>query len=200
MNNQNTDRLEIKDLVIIGIFTALFFVFELIGAFPLMMNPATMFYMSFGIALLCGPIILLLLAKVSKRGALIIVGLVNSIVWFVTGMHWGMVLGYTIMAIIADGVSSIKDYKNIKLNIIAYALFCLGTTGSFIVYFIDPAGWASTMLGNGTSQEMIDAINASASSWILPVILIGTFLIAIISGMIGKKLLNRQFKKAGITE
>ena len=197
---QNEKKLNIKDLVTIGIFTALFFVFQLIGAFPLMMNPATMFFMPFGIALLCGPVILLLLAKVAKRGSLIIVGIVNSIIWFVTGMHWGMVVGYTLMGIIADFIAGIKDYKSIKLNILAYALFCLGPTGSFIVYFIDPSAWAATMLNNGTSIEVIKGMNAVAASWVLPAILIGTLLIATFSGMIGKKLLKKQFEKAGITK
>lgn len=201
MNYQkNENKFNTKDLVTIGIFTALFFVFQLIGAFPLMMNPATMFFMPFGIALLCGPIILLLLAQVAKRGSLIIVGIVNSIIWFVTGMHWGMVIGYTLMGIIADFVAGIKDYKSIKLNILAYALFCLGPTGSFVVYFIDPSGWAATMLHNGTSMEIIKGLNEIAASWILPVILIGTLLIATISGIIGKKLLKKQFEKVGMIQ
>lgn len=200
MSYQKKKGLDIKDLVTIGIFTAIFFVFELVGAFPLMMNPATMFYMTFGIALLCGPIILLLLAKVAKRGTLTLVGLINGIVWFMMGMHWGMDIGYIIMAVIADVVAGIKDYRNQKLNIVAYALFCLGPTGSFVAYFIDPAAWASTMLNNGTSMEMIQAINSAAASWILPVILTGTFFFAIVSGIAGQKLLKKQFEKAGITK
>ena len=64
----NKKGLTVKDLVTIGIFTALFFVFELIGSLPFAPNPALTFYQPFGIALLCGPVYLLMVAKVPKRG------------------------------------------------------------------------------------------------------------------------------------
>lgn len=45
----NKKGLTVKDLVTIGIFTALFFVFELIGSLPFAPNPALTFYQPFGI-------------------------------------------------------------------------------------------------------------------------------------------------------
>ena len=39
----------------------------------------------------------------------------------------------------------------------------------------------------------------SAPIGMLPVILLGTVVIAIVSGLIGRKLLKKQFEKAGIT-
>lgn len=66
-------------------------------------------------------------------------------------------------------------------------------------FFIDPQGWASTMLENGTEQSYIDTMSASAPSWLLAVIIIGTLAIAAFSGWIGGKLLKKQFEKAGIT-
>ena len=202
MNQQHTNHkgFTMKNLVTIGIFTALFFVFEMLGAFPFMLTPATMFFMSFGIALLCGPIILLLFAKVPKRGTITILGILNGIIWFMMGMHWGMDVGYVVMAVIADIVAGSKQYRSKLMNTIAYALFCLGPTGSFVIYFIDPSGWSATMLQNGTSQEMISAITASAATWVLPVILIGTLLVGCFSGWLGSKLLHKQFERAGITQ
>ena len=43
----NKKGLTVKDLVTIGIFTALFFVFELIGSLPFAPNPALTFYQPF---------------------------------------------------------------------------------------------------------------------------------------------------------
>ena len=62
----NKKGLTVKDLVTIGIFTALFFVFELIGSLPFAPNPALTFYQPFGIALLCGPVYLLMVAKARR--------------------------------------------------------------------------------------------------------------------------------------
>ena len=101
----NKKGLTVKDLVTIGIFTALFFVFELIGSLPFAPNPALTFYQPFGIALLCGPVYLLMVAKVPKRGGIVILGIINGIVWYVLGMHWAMDLGYVVMGIVAEIVA-----------------------------------------------------------------------------------------------
>ena len=55
------------------------------------------------------------------------------------------------------------------------------------------------LLEKGTSQEYIDIMANSAPIGILPVIILATVVIAIISGFIGHKLLKKQFEKAGIT-
>ena len=77
-------------------------------------------------------------------------GVVIGILWFVTGMHWAFVLGYLLMAIVADFVAGAGKYRSKKLNSLAYILFSLGSTGTYILFFVDPNGWAQTMLGNGT--------------------------------------------------
>lgn len=93
--------LTVKDLVTIGIFSALFLVFALVGGIFFAPNPVLTFYMPVGSALLCGPVYLLMLAKVQKRWAATILGAIMCIIWFVTGMHWAMALGYLIMGIVA---------------------------------------------------------------------------------------------------
>lgn len=190
--------LTVKDLVTIGIFTALFFVFELIGSIPFAPNPALTFYQSYGIALLCGPVFLLMVAKVPKHGTIAILGIINGIIWFVFGMHWGMDLGYVIMGIVADIVAGIKGFKSIKLNILSYALFCWGPAGVLLAYAADPAAWASTMLNNGLSQDYVDIMAASVPDHMIPIVFLGSFLIALVSGLVGRKLLKKQFEKAGI--
>lgn len=195
----NKKGLTVKDLVTTGIFTALFFIFTMIGGLPLAPNPVLTFYMPIGCALLCGPVYLLLLAKVQKRFSLTIMGIIISILWFLTGMHWALSLGYIIMAIVADIVAGLKDYKNKMINVLSYMLFCLGATGSLIVFSIDPVGWAGTMLKNNTEQSYIDTMNASAPAGMLLIILIGTLTAAALSGWIGTKMLKKQFEKAGIT-
>lgn len=192
-------KLTIKDLVTIGIFTALFFVFEFIGSIPFAPNPALTFYQPLGIALLCGPIFLLLVAKVPKFGAISILGIVNGIIWLIMGMHWAMDLGYVVMGIAADLIAMICRHRNVKLNILAYAVFCTGPGGVLIAYASDPAAWASTMLNKGLSQEYVSSMAASVPTAMIIGIFAGTLLIAVISGMIGRALLKKQFEKAGIT-
>ena len=90
MSNQviSTQKgLTVKDLVNTGIFTAIFFVFTMIGGMFFAVNPVLTFYMPLGSALLCGPIYLLMVAKVHKRWSITILGIIIGIIWFATGMH-----------------------------------------------------------------------------------------------------------------
>ncbi len=192
--------LTVKDLVTVGIFSALFLVFALVGGIFFAPNPVLTFYMPVGSALLCGPIYLLMLAKVQKRGAAAILGALLCIVWFVTGMHWAMALGYLLMGIAADFVAGAGGYRSRKINSLSYVLLSLGGTASYLVFFANPDGWAKTMLGNGTEQSYIDTMRASGTGWILAAMLAGTVIAAIVSALIGCRMLRKQFERAGIAQ
>lgn len=200
MQTINKNSLTVKDLVTIGIFSALFLVFALVGGIFFAPNPVLTFYMPVGSALLCGPVYLLMLAKVRKRWAASILGAILCVVWFVTGMHWPMALGYLVMGIIADLTAGAGDYMSRKLDSLSYILLSLGGTASYLVFFADPDGWAKTMLGNGTEQSYIDTMRSTGSAWIMVVMLAGTILAAAASAFVGCRMLKKQFEKAGITK
>ncbi len=197
--NSMNKGLSVKDLVTTGIFTALVFVFILIGGMFFATNPVLTFFMPAGSGLLAGPAFLLMIAKVQKRWSLSIMGVVIGILWFVTGMHWAFVLGYLVMAIVADFVAGAGKYRSKKLNNLAYILFSLGSTGTYILFFVDPNGWAQTMLGNGTEQSYIDTMQATANTGILVAMFAAVLITSAISAFVGCKLLKKQFEKAGIT-
>ena len=164
--NPAKKSLTIKDLVTTGIFSAIFLVFTMIGGIFFAPNPVLTFYMPMGAALLCGPVYLLMIAKVQKRWSVTILGIIMGIIWFVTGMHWAFSLGYIGMGIIADLVAGAGDYRNKAVNLLSYMLMSLGGVYTYVVYFIDPQGWASTMLETCTEQSYIDTMSASAPSWL----------------------------------
>lgn len=191
--------LTVKDLVTTGIFSALFLVFTLLGGMVFAPNPVITFYMPMGSALLCGPVFLLMVAKVQKRWSLTILGIIMAVVWFVTGMHPAFSLGYLGMGILADIVAGLGKYRSRAFNLLSYMVMSLGSVFTYVVFFVNPEGWASTMLKKGTEQSYIDTMNASAPGWLLPVIIIGTLAVAAFSGWVGEKMLKKQFERAGIT-
>lgn len=195
----NQKSLGVKDLITIGVFTAILFVTMLIGGIIFAPNPVLTFYMPLGAALLGGPVMMLLIAKVPKRGVVAIAGILCGVIWFATGMHWAMDLGYVIGGIIGDLIAGSGKYKNKLLNMVAFICVSLGATGTYISYFVDKSSWSNYMLKGGTSSSYIEAMNAAAKNWMLAVILIGTVLVAGISAWVGSKLLRKQFEKAGIT-
>lgn len=195
----NKKGLTVKDLVTTGIFSALLCIALFIGGIPLAINPVTTFYTSITSAILGGPIFLLLTAKVPKQGPIIIAGVLIGLFSFVTGMHWGMDLGYVVTGIIADCIAGSRNYRSVRMNMLSYAVFCLGMTGAYIVYFADPAGWTASMLSNGTTQSYIDTMNQTASPVNLIVMFAGTIIVGLLSAWAGKRLLKKQFERAGVT-
>ncbi|MFR6041785.1 MAG: MptD family putative ECF transporter S component [Dysosmobacter welbionis] len=185
--------LTVKDLVTTGIFSAIFFVFTMIGGIPFAPNPVLTFYMPMGAALLCGPIYLLMVAKVQKRWSVTILGIIMGIIWFATGMHWAMSLGYIGMGIIADLVAGAGHYRNKAINLLSYLLISLGGVYTYVLFFVDPEGWASTMLENGTAQSSWRSApsgcwrSSSSARWSCGL------------QQVGGKMQRKQFEKAGIT-
>ena len=138
-------------------------------------------------------------ASCKSAEALTIIGVIISLLSLIMGMHWGMCVGGLIGAFLADMIAGAKNYRSKKLNILSYIVYSFGPMGTYIAYFADPEGWASTMLQNGTTQEYINAMNNAAAWWVLIIMIVGTALIAWLSGLVGCKLLRKQFEKAGIT-
>lgn len=195
----NTQKgLSVKDLVTTGIFTALMIVFTMLGGMFFAPNPVLTFYMPMGCALLCGPVYLLLVAKVHKRWSITILGIILGFFFFVTGMHWSMALGNIGMGIIADIVAGIGTYTNKKLNALSYMLFMLSNTFTYLIFFIDQDRWIHAMLKKGTDASYIETMNTSAASWMPVVIVGGTLLVAAFSAWVGSKMLKKQFEKAGV--
>ncbi|EPF31834.1 hypothetical protein HMPREF9194_02189 [Treponema maltophilum ATCC 51939] len=201
MDTQNTiDRkgLSVKDLVTTGIFSALMLVFTMAGGMFFAANPILTFYMPMGCALLCGPVYLLLVAKVHKRWSITVLGVIVGFFFFVTGMHWSMALGNAGMGIIADITAGFGNYKNKKLNALSYMLFMLSNTFTYLIFFIDRDKWISAMLKKGTDASYIETMSSSATPWMPVLIVGGTLLVAAFSAWVGGKMLKKQFEKAGL--
>lgn len=200
MSNQIQTKkgLTVKDLIIIGVFMAILTVCSMLGGIFFAITPTLTFYYPIGAALLPGPVFLLLVAKVPKRGAITIIGAILAVFGLMTGMHWAMCFGGLLGAVLADMIAGTKGYRSKIINILAYIVYSLGSTGTYFAFYINPDAWASTMLENGTSQEYIDAMRSVASWRVLVIMLLGTILVAGISGYIGSRMLKKQFEKAGI--
>ena len=196
--DKKENKLQVKDLIMIGVFSALYFVLNMVGGMPFAMNPILTFYQPMGSAFLSGIIFMFLIAKAPKRGTITILAVIMCILRFATGMHWAMGVGTLIAGIIAEIIAGSKSYKNKKINMLSFGIFALGDIGTFLVYFINPESWSNAMIKKGTDISYIESMNAAAANWMIYVIVIGTFLVALLSAWIGMKLLKKQFEKAGI--
>ena len=115
-------------------------------------------------------------------------------------MHWGMNLGYLLFCTLAALLAGSKKYKNKPFNVMAYILYSIGPMGTYIVFFFMRESWIDFMLKKGTEQEYIDKMNSVAGPGVMSIMIFGTIIVATLSGLLGLRLMRKQFEKAGIAE
>ena len=99
----------------------------------------------------------------------------------------------------ADVVAGLGRFRAKPLNLLAFIIYSLSPMGSYIMLWADPAGYAAYLTGKGTEQAYMDTMARTATAWMLPAMIAAAVVCALVSGLIGLRLLRRQFERAGIT-
>ena len=171
MMNQN-QKLTGKDVIAIGIYSAIYFVLKFVammtGFIPLlwMVLPGT-------VAIFTGIPFLLMVVKVPKPGAVLIMGIITA---------YRYITKYNL------------KFSNLM---VAFILFSYGMAGSPLALFVYRESFLA-QIGETMSQEYVAAISSYITTTMLILLLVspiaGGFFGALIAGGIFKK----HFKKAGI--
>ena len=128
MSEVSMDRkLKGKDLITIGIFSAIYFVinfaFMLLGG----IHPVLWMLMPGFIAVFAGVPFMLMVAKVQKPGAVFLMGLITALIYFATGQFTLVILiSMASTCILAEVVRMVTKYNSFKGNSIAYVIFRWG--------------------------------------------------------------------------
>lgn len=197
MMNQNR-KLTGKDVIAIGIYSAIYFVLNFMammtGLIPLLwiLLPGT-------VAILTGIPFLLMVVKVPKPGAVLIMGLITAFLYFVTGQFTVLILITMLIAcVVSEAYRYITKY-NLKFSnlAVAFILFGYGMAGSPLALFVYRESFLA-QISETMSQEYVVAISSYITTPMLILLLVspiaGGFFGALIAGGIFKK----HFKKAGI--
>ena len=197
MMNQNR-KLTGKDVITIGIYSAIYFVMNfaamMTGLIPLLwiLLPGT-------VAILTGIPFLLMVVKVPKPGAVLIMGLITAFLYFVTGQFTVLILITMLIAcVVSEAYRFITKY-NLKFSnlVVAFILFGYGMAGSPLALFVYRESFLA-QISETMSQEYVVAISSYITTPMLILLLVspiaGGFFGALIAGGIFKK----HFKKAGI--
>ncbi len=195
----NQEKLLTKDYISMGIFSLIYTVIAFVIGGIAQMTPLTFPFMPLIVALFTGTVFMLYVYKIPKRGSVTILGIIAAIILFLTGMFWTMSLFFVVFGILADFIAASAKFRSYNRNLMAYCLFSLSPIGAYVPMVLMPKQFAEFMSKKGNVAAFSDVINTiSTSYWVIPVMIVGTLICALIGGLIGKKLLAKHFKKAGI--
>ncbi|GAB78968.1 energy-coupling factor transport system substrate-specific component [Austwickia chelonae] len=186
-----------RDLINVGIFTAVYFV-VMFGCGTLGFLSPLFSGVGFILGILAnGVVIALYLSRVPKVGALTILGLIVGTLMVVTGHPWlGMIIT-PVLGLIGDLVARSGGHRDPRLNTLAYAVLSLWYLGPLLPLVYDSVGYR---------KYLVEAMNESyAEAWTtvfgpaaLPFWALGFFVSGLAGGWFGHNVLKRQFRRAGV--
>lgn len=193
-------KIQIKDLVTIGVYTALYFIMVAISALLVIFIVPGYSYVFIPVisALLSGTIFMLMVAKVPRFGAITIMGSIMGIFFFIMGRFPGALFICIAIAFIADGIAYLMRYKNKKGLLLSYLIFSFSTIGPVIPMFIFPTVYINQLIEVGHDASYIEGAFNNISQNTLSLLIGGIIVAAIVGGLFGQKMMNKHFEKAGI--
>lgn len=198
MSTRTSSRLNTRDFINIGVFTALMFVivfaFGMLGFF----GPAAMFPGFLISILINGIVFALFTARTPKMWALTIMLIIIEILFSVTG-HWvGGIAIAIVFGLLADLVVT-KGPKSMKVRFpLAYALFILPIYVSpWMPLFMNQDAYMSQI------AEQMGAEYAAKMAQVVTIpILLGFFVVMLIvgwlAGLLGTRVARKHFERAGL--
>ena len=192
----STNRIQAKDLVNVGIYSAIYLVITCLLAF-LSIIPIIYPFLTLLCPIIGGIPFMLFLTKTKKFGMVTIMGCIMGIVMLLTGMGYFCLFTGPIFGLLADLTAKSGGYRSAKKSVLTSGVFSLWYIGNYLAAFIIRESHYQSAIGK-FGQEYADAYMALFPNWILPVLLAACFVGGILGGLLGKALLKKHFKKAGI--
>lgn len=200
MSEVSTDKkLKGKDLITIGIFSAIYFVINF--AFMLMggIHPVFWILMPGFIAVFAGIPFILMVTKVQKLGAVFLMGFITALIYFATGQFTLVILiSMASTCILAEAVRVVTKYNSFKGNLVAYVIFSLGMVGSPLPIWLFKADFLAQIMNQGMPADYVAAVEALSSNTMLVVLFAAPIIGGIIGAFIARGLFKKHFVKAGI--
>jgi energy-coupling factor transport system substrate-specific component len=198
-NSTSNKKMKGKDLITIGIFSAIYFVINFIFMLMGGLHPVMWILMPGFIALFTGVPFMLMAAKVQKPGAVFLMGLITGLIYFATGQFTIIILiTFVIGCGLAELTRYLTSYSSFPGNSLAFAFFSLGMIGSPLPIWLFKESFLTQISEQGISSDYVSALQALSSDWMLIVLVAAPVLGALLGAFIARKLFKKHFEKAGI--
>ena len=190
------NKLEGKDLITVGIYTAIYFV-VLTAISMLGFIPIFLVLLSVLVPIVDGIPMMLYYSKIKKFGMLTITGLLCGLLMMLTGMGYYIVITGIVIPFIADLILKAGKYTSVKMMTLSYGVFSMWLIGNYIPIFVARDSYRAELVA-GYGQEYADTLMRLLPNWMVIVLLVAGFVAGIIGAVIGQKVFKKHFERAGI--
>ena len=193
-------NIQMKDLISIGVYTAIYFIICAISAaLTVFIIPGYSYaFIPVISALLSGTIYMLMVAKVPKFGAISIMGSIMGIFFFIIGRFSGATVIAIVISILADLIAYGFKYRN-KLGILfSYIIFSFSLIGPVVPMLFFPTFYMDQLTEQGRDMNYIEGVFSSVSEYTMIILTILIVVMSIVGGIFGQRMMKKHFEKAGI--
>lgn len=188
-----------KDLITVGVFTAMYFVvffgFGMLGLF----GPAVH---AVGIVLgsLANGIVFALyiyITRIRKPGMIFLTGIISSLLMVLTGHAWTTLVTAAVFSILAEIVLARGRYRSARTSALAYGVFSLWVAGPILPLYYQHDAYIADIgkkMGDGYARAWETLFSPAFLLGLLAVVFVSSFL----GGRLGQKMLRKHFMRAGI--
>lgn len=194
---ESNNKLTVKDLINVGVFTALylvlFFVSSFLGYVPIFMV---------GLPVVCAIVVgipfMLFLSKTHTFGMVTIMSVILGLFMLLLGRPWPVLLIAIAAGACADLVMMAGKYKSVKLSIVSSGVFSLWMVGMLLPMFFGYREPYFESLRDGYGDTFVDTLYRLTPDWMFFVLIALSFVGGIVGGLLGAAVLKKHFKKAGM--
>lgn len=189
------NKLNSKDYIFAGAFAAIFVVFIVVMMSIMGFNPITQLIGPCITAIIGGPIFFLYVTKVPKKGAILILSILMSVIMISTSML-PLIICISVGSI-GEVLAYLGKYTSKKLYSIVYGFFGIAIMSPLSILFVARETYLEQIV-KFYGQAYATALSSYATTGVL----VGLFVLAFLSGVIGSifgiRVLKKHFMKAGI--
>lgn len=194
----NSKKLEARDFITVGIFTAIVWIVQMIIMFCGYISPFVVAGYSVLIPIFTGIPMMLYFCRIEKFGMLTITSIIFAILLFVFGMG---LLGAPICiasGLLADLIAKSGNYKSRTKTILANGVWNLWVSASYLPLVLTADEYAQSLLDGGYEDGFVKQLFTLVTPKTYPVIILLCFVCGIIGALIGRVVVRKNFEKAGI--
>lgn len=198
-DKKENKKLDVRDLINIGLFSALIFITTFIGGMigfiPTLIPVLPLIY-----GILAGPMYMLYSTKIKKPGMLFIQTIIVTLTFMATGHGPWVLLTAVVGGILGEIVLKKGGYKSVKHARLAFTVQSLYGLGNWLPIYFARDAYIKQMADMGYGAEYTQKMMSVLPNWTLGLIIVLGMLGAYIGCTFGIKMLKKHFVKASMVE
>ena len=146
-----------------------------------------------------GAFFTLLMTKVPKQGAALILAIITGLLYFATGeCTWVIIVTFAVAGILGEAARKVLGYKSFKGIALAGGFTAFGFIGSPLPMWLFQDAYMKSIEEMGMGVEYVEGLHSMISAGSFIGMLAVAFVGGLIGTLVGRLMLKKHFEKAGI--